>query len=59
MGALLRWLGAVPVYRRVDGPVNEAAKAKNAAALDGCEAAVASGRAIAIFPEGVSQTSRG
>ena len=55
VGALLRWLGAVPVYRRVDGPVDATGKAKNAQALAGCEEAVAAGRAIAVFPEGVSQ----
>jgi len=54
-GVLLRAFGAVPVARRVDGPVDEATRARNAEALSACEEAVAGGEAVLIFPEGVSQ----
>lgn len=57
-GVILRGLGAVPVYRREDAPIDEAARARNDAALAACEEAVAAGRAILIFPEGVSQEER-
>lgn len=55
LGALLRFFGAVPVERRQDGPLDEAARARNDAALRACEEAVARGGAVLIFPEGVSQ----
>lgn len=53
-GALLRFLGAVPIHRTQDGTTAEG-KAANAQALAASEEAVAEGRAILIFPEGVSQ----
>lgn len=53
-GALLRFLGAVPIHRTQDGS-SPAGKAANAQALAASEEAVAEGRAILIFPEGVSQ----
>lgn len=55
IGALLRFLGAVPIYRRKDGPLTEATRDQNKSALAGCEQAVADGQAILIFPEGVSE----
>jgi 1-acyl-sn-glycerol-3-phosphate acyltransferase len=55
LGALLRFLGAVPVHRRRDGPLDEAARRRNARVLEDCEEEVARGNAILIFPEGVSQ----
>jgi 1-acyl-sn-glycerol-3-phosphate acyltransferase len=54
-GRLLRALGAVPVERAIDGPVDEAARERNRRALEACEEAVAAGRALLIFPEGISQ----
>lgn len=55
LGRLLRFLGAVPVERRQEGPLDDAARARNEATLQGCEEAVAHGGAVLIFPEGVSQ----
>lgn len=55
LGRLLRFFGAVPVERRQEGPLDEAARARNDAALRACEEAVARGGAVLIFPEGVSQ----
>jgi glycerol-3-phosphate O-acyltransferase / dihydroxyacetone phosphate acyltransferase len=55
LGPLLRFLGAVPVERKQDGPLDEAAKKRNEAALAASEEAVARGGAVLIFPEGVSQ----
>jgi 1-acyl-sn-glycerol-3-phosphate acyltransferase len=55
VGPVLRFLGAVPVERRQEGPLDEAARARNEAALQACEEAVAGGGAVLIFPEGVSQ----
>ncbi|RMG18984.1 MAG: hypothetical protein D6731_00505 [Planctomycetota bacterium] len=51
VGWLLRALGAVPVHRRQDGPVEQGT---NARVLADCEEAVARGEALLIFPEGVS-----
>ncbi|MGE0709007.1 MAG: 1-acyl-sn-glycerol-3-phosphate acyltransferase [Planctomycetota bacterium] len=53
-GAILRFLGAVPINRPQDGMSAEA-QAANQNALAASEGAVASGQAILIFPEGVSQ----
>lgn len=55
LGSVLRFLGAVPVERRQEGPLDDAARARNEAALQACEEAVAGGSALLIFPEGVSQ----
>jgi len=54
-GKLLRALGAVPVERAMDGPVDAAGRERNRQALAACEEAVAAGRALLIFPEGISQ----
>lgn len=51
-GWLLRSLGAVPIHRAQDG---RGGKDQNQRALEASEVAVASGQAILIFPEGVSQ----
>ncbi|MBX3466976.1 MAG: 1-acyl-sn-glycerol-3-phosphate acyltransferase [Planctomycetes bacterium] len=55
LGPILRFFGAVPVERRQEGPLDDAARARNEAALRACEDAVATGGAVLIFPEGVSQ----
>ena len=54
VGPIIRFLGAVPVERRMDGPIDDAARAKNAQVLAACEERVASGGALLIFPEGTS-----
>jgi 1-acyl-sn-glycerol-3-phosphate acyltransferase len=54
-GWLFRHLGALPVARKIDGPVDEAAQRKNAEVMERCEGGIAAGQAILIFPEGVSQ----
>lgn len=54
-GKMLSALGAVPVERSMDGPVDAAARERNRRALAACEEAVAAGRALLIFPEGISQ----
>jgi glycerol-3-phosphate O-acyltransferase/dihydroxyacetone phosphate acyltransferase len=51
----LRDLGVIPVYRRAD--VEDAA-AKNVDMFSACERAMADGKAIGIFPEGVSMEER-
>ncbi len=52
VGALLRGVGALPVYRKQDG----ADTAKNEGTLTAATAALVSGRAITIFPEGKSHS---
>ncbi len=52
-GAILRGLGALPVYRKQDHP-NQ--MAKNEGTLDAAAAALQEGRAITIFPEGKSHS---
>ncbi len=52
---IFRFLGAVPIHRRQDGPVGEGEGANNSQVLGDCEDAVAQGGAILIFPEGISQ----
>ena len=54
-GLIFRYFGAVPVARKMDGEVSEAAKRKNADVLAYCEQTIADGQAILIFPEGISQ----
>lgn len=54
LGRVLRALGGVPVERRLDGPMDEAAKKKNEQVLAACEETVAGGGAVLIFPEGTS-----
>jgi glycerol-3-phosphate O-acyltransferase / dihydroxyacetone phosphate acyltransferase len=53
LGPLLRALGALPIHRRQDGPQDATA---NAAVLEAGSRALASGRALAIFPEGKSHS---
>src|SRR4051794_30293172 len=52
LGPLLRFFGAVPVERRQEGALDEAALRRNEQALAACEEAVARGGAVLIFPEG-------
>ncbi len=57
LGALMRALGTVPIYRPQDagaGDDEAARRAANAASLDALAAEVASGSFAALFPEGVS-----
>lgn len=51
VGPFFRYMGAVPVARKQDGGDSGA----NKNVLEDCEKSVASGHAILIFPEGVSQ----
>ena len=53
LGTLLRALGALPVQRRQDGPAEPTA---NAAVLEAGARALATERALAIFPEGRSHS---
>jgi len=53
LGTLVRGLGALPVVRAQDGA---APRGSNAAALDAAERGLASGRAVALFPEGRSHS---
>jgi glycerol-3-phosphate O-acyltransferase / dihydroxyacetone phosphate acyltransferase len=53
LGSLLRALGALPIHRRQDGPADASS---NAAVLQAGARALASGRALAIFPEGKSHS---
>jgi 1-acyl-sn-glycerol-3-phosphate acyltransferase len=56
LGWLLRGLGALPVYRRQDDPTQ---MARNEGTLDAAVAALVSGGAITIFPEGRSHSEPG
>lgn len=51
VGWLVRGVGAIPVYRRVDDPT---AMAANTDTFRAAHEALASGAAIGIFPEGIS-----
>jgi glycerol-3-phosphate O-acyltransferase/dihydroxyacetone phosphate acyltransferase len=53
LGPLLRALGALPIQRPQDGPRDATA---NSAVLEAGSRALASGRALAIFPEGKSHS---
>jgi glycerol-3-phosphate O-acyltransferase / dihydroxyacetone phosphate acyltransferase len=53
LGALVRGLGALPVVRAEDGA---APRGSNASALEAAEQGLASGRAVALFPEGRSHS---
>ncbi len=55
LGAVLRALGAVPVYRKQDTDGDAASREGNRKTLEACELAVAGGAALLIFPEGVSK----
>ena len=51
VGFVLRRIGGIPVYRRVDAP-SEASR--NDAMLKACSDALRSGGAVCLFPEGMS-----
>jgi 1-acyl-sn-glycerol-3-phosphate acyltransferase len=51
IGWLMRGVGAIPVYRRQDDPT---ALNRNVEMFAAVEAALASGAAVALFPEGIS-----
>lgn len=53
LGALIRGLGALPVYRKQDDPSQ---MGKNAGTLDAAADALVQGRCITIFPEGKSHS---
>ncbi|MBL8955863.1 MAG: 1-acyl-sn-glycerol-3-phosphate acyltransferase, partial [Myxococcaceae bacterium] len=53
VGALIRGMGALPVYRKQDDPTQ---MAKNAGTLDAAADALAGGRCITLFPEGKSHS---
>ncbi|MBK7860810.1 MAG: 1-acyl-sn-glycerol-3-phosphate acyltransferase [Archangiaceae bacterium] len=53
VGALIRALGALPVYRRQDDPSQ---MGKNAGTLEAAAQALAAGRCITLFPEGKSHS---
>ena len=54
LGALMRGLGTVPIYRAQDGGDPDARRAANAQSLGALADRVASGSYAALFPEGVS-----
>ncbi|CAA9355937.1 MAG: 1-acyl-sn-glycerol-3-phosphate acyltransferase [uncultured Gemmatimonadetes bacterium] len=54
VGWLVRGSGAIPVYRRQDGP---AAAGANDDTFRAVQDALAAGAAVGIFPEGISHTS--
>jgi 1-acyl-sn-glycerol-3-phosphate acyltransferase len=54
VGWLVRASGAIPVHRRQDGPV---APGVNADMFREVHAALASGHAVALFPEGISHSA--
>ncbi|MDT0633121.1 1-acyl-sn-glycerol-3-phosphate acyltransferase [Rubrivirga sp. S365] len=54
LGALMRGLGTVPIYRAQDGGDPEARRAANAKSLAALADRVAAGSFAALFPEGVS-----
>jgi 1-acyl-sn-glycerol-3-phosphate acyltransferase len=53
LGPLLRLAGALPVYRRVEGPVD---LPKNLKTFARCHESLAAGDSIALFPEGTSHS---
>jgi glycerol-3-phosphate O-acyltransferase/dihydroxyacetone phosphate acyltransferase len=55
LGWLVRALGALPVVRLQDGPSSHE-MARNAEALEAAARGLASGRAVALFPEGRSHS---
>ena len=54
LGALMRGLGTVPIYRAQDGGDPDARRAANARSLGALAERVAAGSYAALFPEGVS-----
>ena len=57
LGALMRGLGTVPIYRAQDGGDPEARRDANARSLGALAERVAAGSYAALFPEGVSHDS--
>ena len=53
LGPLLRLAGALPVYRRVEGPAD---LPKNLKTFARCHEALAAGENVALFPEGTSHS---
>jgi 1-acyl-sn-glycerol-3-phosphate acyltransferase len=53
-GSFLRRCGVLPVYRRMDSPVD---MSKNERTFEACYQVLAAGGAIGIFPEGVSHVN--
>jgi 1-acyl-sn-glycerol-3-phosphate acyltransferase len=53
LGALMRGLGALPVYRKQDDPSQ---MSKNEGSLEAAAEALCAGRAITLFPEGKSHS---
>ncbi|MFZ5472123.1 MAG: 1-acyl-sn-glycerol-3-phosphate acyltransferase [Myxococcota bacterium] len=53
LGRVLRWMDALPVYRRQDDPSQ---MSKNEGSLDAAVEALVQGRAITLFPEGRSHS---
>jgi 1-acyl-sn-glycerol-3-phosphate acyltransferase len=51
---LIRWSGAIPVYRRQDAPEQAA---KNAEMFSAVATALAQGHAVCLFPEGISHST--
>lgn len=58
LGAVMRRIGTVPIYRAMDAApgadADEARRAANARSLEALAAAIAAGRYAALFPEGQS-----
>lgn len=55
IGAVLRWMGAIPVYRRQDGPI---AQGSNDAAFAAAYQVLGDGGVIGVFPEGQNAPER-
>ncbi len=53
LAPLLRLAGALPVYRRVEGPIDPP---KNLRTFARCHEALAAGENVALFPEGISHS---
>ncbi len=53
LGPVLRLAGALPVYRRAEGPVD---LPKNLKTFARCHESLAAGQNIALFPEGISHS---
>jgi 1-acyl-sn-glycerol-3-phosphate acyltransferase len=51
---LIRWSGAIPVYRRIDRDVD---LSRNIEMFDAVKAVLALGHAVCLFPEGISHST--